>query len=118
MIDILYLLVWAAVLLQSASSTALSESSNEETSLSLIEASFQGQNSHLSTDVLSGGNATDDDPDEPFCEDKQSSRYDPLACWLWKLKVAVPDQEFKKSLVTVVSIIDVWVVYVVLVMRH
>lgn len=42
-----------------------------------------------------------DDDDDPECDDKTSNRYDPLACWLWKLKVKVPDQSFKKSYVTV-----------------
>ena len=42
----------------------------------------------------------DDDP--PDCNDTHSSRYDPLACWLQQLKVAIPDQEFKKSFFKVV----------------
>jgi hypothetical protein len=32
----------------------------------------------------------------PDCDDIHSTRYDPLACWLWKLKIDVPDQSFKK----------------------
>ena len=34
---------------------------------------------------------------DPICNDVNSHRYDPLTCWLWKLKVDVPDQEVKKS---------------------
>jgi hypothetical protein len=40
-----------------------------------------------------------DDP--PECNDKRSTKYDPLACWLWNMKIVIPDQAFQKSLFTV-----------------
>ena len=39
---------------------------------------------------------------DPICSDVHSHRYDPLACWLWNLKVHIPDQEVKKDLIKVV----------------
>lgn len=30
-------------------------------------------------------------------------RYEPLANWLWNLKVVIPDQKFKESIFTIVS---------------
>lgn len=44
--------------------------------------------------------------DDLICNDKTSSRYEPLACWLWKLTVSLPNQSFKKLAFHVVSTID------------
>ena len=41
--------------------------------------------------------------DPPECNDGHSSRYDPLACWLWKLRIKVPDQQVSKLGITAVS---------------
>jgi hypothetical protein len=45
--------------------------------------------------VTSRGFTLLDDP--PECKDKRSTKYDPLACWLWNMKIIIPDQEFQKS---------------------
>lgn len=44
---------------------------------------------------------SDDDP--PVCNDMNSNRYDALSCWLWKLKLEIPDQQIEKFKITVVS---------------
>jgi hypothetical protein len=51
---------------------------------------------------------------EPDCSDSdisdlgyhmiRSRRYNSLICWLWNLKIALPDEKFKKGILSVVSI--------------
>ena len=40
----------------------------------------------------------------PQCDRSNGSkphRYDPLACWLWNLRVAIPDQQFRQHFITI-----------------
>lgn len=100
-----YRFAWAALLLFGPR-MALASLEDQQQLLSAVDPdpdflSFLWPSDVEPADVLPRDTLTND-PDEPFCADKRSSRYDPLACWLWKVKIAVPDQSFKKSLVTVV----------------
>lgn len=67
-------------------------------------ASMQQQQQHYfdSTDIIAVTRTTEaNNDDDPICNNVTSHRYDPLACWLWRLKVDVPDQDIKKSFIKV-----------------